>query len=71
LSVFRELGVPITAKQANRWVITSCVALPQKGVAHIEEDLYQYRHVKKKMEKAQGIESHPFAIIHWVVILED
>ena len=37
MSVFRELGVPITAKQANRWVITSCVASPQKGVAHIEE----------------------------------
>ena len=36
--VFIELGVPVTAKQANRWVITCHVASPWRGVAHIKEE---------------------------------
>ena len=37
LSVFIELGVPIIAKQANRWVMTCCAASPQRDVSHIKE----------------------------------
>ena len=37
LSVYIELGVFITVKQANRWVIMCCVVLPWRGVVYIKE----------------------------------
>ena len=48
MSVFIELGVPITAKQANRWVITCHVASPWRGMAHIKEEFVSIKTCKKK-----------------------
>ena len=68
MSVPVESGVPIIAKQANGWVITcsfmseSCG--PYKRIC-VDTD------VGKKMEKVQGNELHPFAIIGWAGILGD
>ena len=64
MSVFMELGVPITAKQANRWVIMCCVASPKRGVAHIKEEFVSIETPKKKREKAQDNELHPFVIVY-------
>ena len=50
--VFIELGVPITAKQANRWVITHCVVLPRRGVAHIKEEFLSIETYKKEEEES-------------------
>ena len=54
MSVFIELGVPITAKQANRWVITYCVASPWRGVAHIKEESILIKTCKKEEEESSG-----------------
>ena len=48
MSVFIELGVFITAKQANKWVITCHVASPQRGVAHLEEEFVLIETCKKE-----------------------
>ena len=52
MSVFIELGVPITAKQANRWVIMCCVASPKRGVAHIKEEFVSIETCKKEEEES-------------------
>ena len=54
LSVFIELGVPITAKQSNRWVITCHVASPQRGVAHIKEEFVSIETCKKEEGESLG-----------------
>ena len=52
--VFIELGVPITAKQANKWVITCCVASLQRGVAQIKEELVSIQTCKKENGESSG-----------------
>ena len=48
LSVFTELGVFITVKQDNRWVITCHVASPRRGVAHIKEEFVSIETCRKE-----------------------
>ena len=71
MSVFIELGVPIIAKQANRWVMTCCAASTQRDVSHIKEEFVSIQTCRKQDGNVQGNELHPFAIIDWFVILED
>ena len=54
LSVFIELDVSITVKQANRWFITCRVASLQKGVAHIKEEFVLIKTCKKEEEESLG-----------------
>ena len=47
-AVVIEIGVPIISKQANRWVITCCVASPRRGVVHIKEEFVLIETCKKE-----------------------
>ena len=62
MSVFIELGVFITAKQANKWVITCHVASPQRGVAHLEEEFVLIETCKK--EEGESSEQWVISICH-------
>ena len=54
MSVFIELDVSITVKQANRWVITCRVASLRKGVAHIKQEFVSIKTCKKEEEESLG-----------------
>ena len=54
LSVFIELGVPMIAKQANRWVITCRVASSRWGMTHIKEEFVSIETCKKEEEESSG-----------------
>ena len=54
MSVFTELGVFITVKQDNRWVITCHVASPRRGVAHIKEEFVSNETRKKEEKESSG-----------------
>ena len=54
LSVFIELGVFITVKQVNRWVIICCVVSPQRGVAHIKEEFVSVETCRKEEGESSG-----------------
>ena len=64
MSVVIRLGVFIIAKQAKRWVITCRVASPRRGVAHIKEEFVSIETPKRKREKVQDNELHPFVIVY-------
>ena len=54
MSVFIAVEVPITAKQANKWVIMCYVASPQRGVAQIKEELVSIQTCKKEDGESSG-----------------
>ena len=54
MSVLIELGVSITAKQANKWVITCCVTSLQRGVAQLKEEFVLIQICRKEDKESSG-----------------
>ena len=54
LSVFKELGVPITAKQVNKWVIMCCVTSPRRGMTQIKEEFVSIQTCKEEDGESSG-----------------
>ena len=54
MSIFIELGVFITVKQVNRWVIICCVVSPQRGMAHIKEEFVSIETCRKEEGENSG-----------------
>ena len=53
MSVF--IGVPITAKQASKWVIMCCVASLWRDMAQIKKELVSIQTCKKEDEESSGL----------------
>ena len=71
MSVFIELKVSISAKQANKWVIMCHVASPWRGVVHVKEEFVSIQTCRKEDGESSGQWVTSICHIHWVVMPED